>query len=144
MQRFFDIFADFVYRGVGAILRFVGAIGSWVTRQIGHIVPLPWQDWPMWRLLLLGFLLFGVGWYLYYALWELWEGLKKLGAALRAMMGVLIKTLPHILIAGLLALAGVWLLSLDLSTFPKPWFLQTGSRHADPWYSDCSGRDCRR
>ena len=145
MQRFFNIFIDFVYQGVSAIFRFVGAVWSWAAGQVANLVELPWQDWPMWRVILLGFLLFGLGWYLYWALWELWEAWKKILAALATMMGVLIKTLPQILIAGLIALAGIWVLSQDFSNFRKPSFLHTGSRPAvDPWDIDCGRRDCRR
>ncbi|HEX5957263.1 MAG TPA: hypothetical protein VFY92_01225 [Hyphomicrobiaceae bacterium] len=126
MQQFFDVFIDFVRQGIGAIFRFVAAIWSWAATQVGNLFRLPWQDWPMWRVLLLAALLFGLGWYLYKALWELWEAWKKTLAALAGMMAVLIKTLPQILLAGLIALAGVWILSnLDFSDL-RPSFLHTG------------------
>jgi hypothetical protein len=41
---------------------------------------------------------------------------------------VLVKTLPMVLIAGVIALAGLWVLNnLDLSALPVPSFLQTTS-----------------
>jgi hypothetical protein len=53
--------------------------------------------------------------------------LKKTLVAMAAMMGVLIKTLPQIVLAGLIALGGVWLLSnLDLSNV-RPSFMHTGA-----------------
>jgi hypothetical protein len=127
MQQFFSVFIDFVRQGIGAIFRFVAAVWAWAAAQVGRLLSMPWQDWPMWRVLLLALLLFGLGWYLYYALWELWEAWKKVLAALAGMMAVLIKTLPQILIAGLVALAGVWVLSsLDSWEIPRPSFLHTG------------------
>src|SRR5262245_20824619 len=125
MQQFFDVFIEFVRQGIGAIFRFVAAIWSWAAEQLGRLLALPWQDWPMWRVVLLALLIFGLGWCLYWALWELWEAGKKTLAALGAMMAVLIKTLPQILLAGLIALAGVWVLSnLDFSDV-RPSFLHT-------------------
>jgi hypothetical protein len=42
-------------------------------------------------------------------------------------MGVLIKTLPQVLLAGLIALAGVALLNnLDFSNVRRPSFMHTG------------------
>lgn len=126
MQQFFDVFIDFVRQGIEAIFRFVAAIWSWAAEQFGKLLAVPWQDWPMWRVLLLAALIYGLGWYLYKALWELWDALKKTLAALGTMLGVLIKTLPQILLAGLIALAGVWLLSnLDFSDV-RPSFMHTG------------------
>jgi hypothetical protein len=126
MQQFFDVFIEFVRRGIGAIFRFVAAVWSWAAEQLGKLLSLPWQDWPVWRIVLLAALIYGLGWYLYKALWELWDAGRKTLAALGTMMGVLIKTLPQIVLAGLIALAGVWLLSnLDFSNV-RPSFLQTG------------------
>jgi hypothetical protein len=128
MQQFFSVFIDFVRQGIGAIFRFVAAIWAWAAEQVGKLLSMPWQDWPMWRVVLLALLIFGLGWYLYRALWELWEAWKKTLAALGSMLAVLIKTLPQILLAGLIALAGVWVLSnLDFSDFRRPSFLHTGS-----------------
>lgn len=128
MRQFFDVFIDFVRQGIGAIFRFVAAVWSWAVGRVSELLTMPWQDWPMWRVLLLALLLFGLGWYLWKALQELWDAWKKVLAALGIMMGVLIKTLPQILIAGLVALAGVWVLSsLDSWDLPRPSFLQTGS-----------------
>lgn len=133
MQQFFDVFIDFVRQGIDAIFRFVAAVWSWAAGQVGSLLAMPWQDWPMWRVLLLALLLFGLGWYLWKALWELWDAWKKVLTALATMMGVLIKTLPQILIAGLIALAGVWVLSnLDTSDIPRPSFLHTGPGSGPP------------
>jgi hypothetical protein len=126
MQQFFDAFFEFVRQGIGAIFRFVAAVWSWAAEQLTKLLSMPWQDWPLWRVLLLAALIYGLGWYLWKALFELWDAGRKTLAALGTMMGVLIKTLPQIVLAGLIALAGVWLLSnLDFSDV-RPSFLQTG------------------
>ena len=105
MQQFFNMFIDFVRQGVGAIFRFVQAIWMWAVEQVGRLLQQPFQDWHPWKLVILTVIAFGVGWYLYKAIWELWDAGQKILAALGTLMAVLIKTLPQVLIAGLIALA---------------------------------------
>jgi MFS superfamily sulfate permease-like transporter len=64
---------------------------------------------------------------LYNAVWEIWQASQKILTALATLMGVLIKTLPQVLLAGLIALAGVALLNnLDFSNVRRPSFMHTG------------------
>jgi hypothetical protein len=127
MQQFFNVFIDFVGQGVGAIFRFVQAVWMWAAEQVGKLLQQPFQDWQPWKLLILTLIAFGVGWYLYKAIWELWDAWRKILAALATLMAVLIKTVPQVLIAGLIALGGVVLLSaLDLDNMRRPSFLHTG------------------
>jgi hypothetical protein len=145
MQRFFDLFIDFVRLGVAAIFRFVQAVWMWAVGQVGDLLQMPWQEWDPIKLLVLTIIVSGIAWYLYKAIWEMWDASTKILAALATLMGVLIKTLPQVLIAGLIALAGVALLNnLDFSRLRKPSFLHTGSSPADPWDADCPRRDCDR
>lgn len=127
MQQFFNLFIDFVLQGVGAIFRFVQAIWMWAVAQVSKLIQQPFQDWQPWKLLILTLIAFGVGWYLYKAIWELWDAWQKILAALATLMAVLIKTVPQVLIAGLIALAGVFLLSaLDPDKIRRPSFMHTG------------------
>ena len=127
MQQFFNLFIDFVRGGVDAIFRFVQAIWMWAVEQVGKLLQQPFQDWHPWKLAILTAIAFGVGWYLYKAIWELWDAGAKILAAFGTLMAVLIKTLPQVLIAGLIALAGVWLLStIDFNEMRRPSFMHTG------------------
>jgi hypothetical protein len=127
MQQFFNVFIDFVRQGVGAIFRFVQAVWMWAVEQVGNLLQQPFQDWQPWKLLILTLIAIGVGWYLYKAIWELWDAWQKILAALGTLMAVLIKTVPQVLIAGLIALAGVFLLSaLDPDKMSRPSFMHTG------------------
>jgi hypothetical protein len=128
MQQFFNVFIEFVRQAVGAIFRFVAAVWSWAAEQMARLLSMPWHDWPIWRVVLLAFLIYGLCWYLYRSLTELWDAWKKTLAALATMTGVLIKTLPQIVLAGLIALAGVWVLAnLDLPDV-RPSFMHTGGK----------------
>jgi hypothetical protein len=135
MQEFFNVFIDFVREAIGAIFRFVATVWSWAVEQMAGLFSTPWYEWPIWRLILLAVLVYGLVWYLWKSLVELWGALKNILAALATMMGVLIKTLPQLVLAGLIALGGVWLLTnLDLSGV-RPSFMRTGAeggRCAEP------------
>jgi hypothetical protein len=48
--------------------------------------------------------------------------------AFATLLGVLVRTLPRVMVAGLVALGGVWVLNnLDLSRLSMPAFLQTSA-----------------
>ena len=132
MLQFINLLLDFVRQGIGAIFRFVQAVWSWAAEQVGNLASLPWQPWPPWKLLVLVVIGFFVVRQLYYAIWEIWQASEKILAALATLMGVLIKTVPQILIAGLIALGGIWLLSaIDLSNARRPSFMQNGAGDED-------------
>ena len=49
-------------------------------------------------------------------------------AAFAALLGVLVRTLPSVIVAGLIALGGVWVLNnVDPSSMRLPSFFQTSS-----------------
>jgi hypothetical protein len=128
MQQFFDQLLQFLQQGISAIFRFVQLIWTWTVDQIGTLVQVPWQDWPLWKQILLVLVIGGVAWALFKAAKELWEAGERILAAFATLLGVLVRTLPRVLVAGVVALGGVWLLNnLDLSRLPLPTFLQTSA-----------------
>ncbi len=125
MQQFFNQVLQFLQQGISAIFRFVQLIWTWSVDQISRLVQVPWQDWPLWKVILLTLVIAGVAWALFKAAKELWEASERILAAFATLLGVLVRTLPRVLVAGLIALGGVWLLNnLDLSRI-APSFLQT-------------------
>jgi hypothetical protein len=70
-----------------------------------------------------------VVWALYKAAKELWEAGERTLGAFATLLGVFVKTLPRVLVAGVIALGGVWLINnLDFSSVRLPTALQLGSR----------------
>ena len=127
MQEFFNQFLDFVRQGISAIFRFVQFVWSWAGGQVGSLFRVPWDDWPYWKIIVLVAVVILVARVLYNAVWEIWQASGNILTALATLMGVLIKTLPQVLLAGLIALAGVALLNnLDLSNVRRPSFMHTG------------------
>lgn len=129
MQQMFNQLLQFLQQGISAIFRFVQMIWQWSVSQITSLTQVPWADWPLWKQVLLALVIAGVIWALFKAAKELWEAGERILTAFAALLGVLVKTLPSVMLAGLIALGGVWVLNnLDLSSVRLPSFLQLSSR----------------
>jgi hypothetical protein len=128
MQQFFDQLLQFLQQGIAAIFRFVHLIWGWSVAQISSLTRVPWQDWPLWKQIFLVLVIGGVAYALYRVAVELWEAGERILAAFATLLGVLVRTLPSVLIAGIVALAGLWILNnVDFSNVRLPAFLQTTS-----------------
>jgi len=128
MQQFFDQLLRFLQQGISAIFRFVELIWGWSVTQISSLTRVPWQDWPLWKQIFMLLIIAGIAWALYKVAVELWQAGERILAAFATLLGVLVRTLPSVMIAGLVALAGLWVLNnVDLSDMRLPAFLQTTS-----------------
>jgi hypothetical protein len=129
MQQVFNQLLQFLQQGIAAIFRFVQLIWTWTVGQITQLTQVPWQNWPLWKQILLVLVLAGVIWALYKAAKELWDAGERILAAFAALLGVLVKTLPSVLLAGLIALGGIWVLNnVDLGFLRLPAAFQTTAR----------------
>jgi hypothetical protein len=129
MQQLFNQLVQFVQQGIAAIFRFVQLIWTWSIGQITKVIEAPWQNWPFWKQILLVVVAAAVVWALYKAAKELWEAGERTLGAFATLLGVFVKTLPRVLVAGVIALGGVWLINnLDFSSVRLPSALQLGSR----------------
>ena len=129
MQQLFNQLVQFVQQGISAIFRFVQLVWTWSIGQITKVIEAPWQNWPFWKQILLVLVAAAVVWALYKAAKELWEAGERTLGAFATLLGVFVKTLPRVLVAGVIALGGVWLINnLDFSSVRLPSALQLGSR----------------
>ena len=72
----------------------------------------------------------GVIWALYRAGRELLEAGAAILGAFANLLGVLVRTLPHVMLAGIIALGGVWLMyHLDNSLVRMPTWLQASEQN---------------
>lgn len=121
MQRLFDQFLQFVQQGIAAIFRFIQLVWTWSVSQITSLTSISWQNWPFWKQVLLVLIVIGVAWALYRVAMELWEASARILTAFATLIIALVNTLPNILLAGVLALGGVWVLNnIDLSSVQLP------------------------
>jgi hypothetical protein len=123
----------FLHDGIVAIFRFVELIWTWSVDQISRLATVPWQQWPLWKQFLLVLILVGVIWALYRAGRELLEAGAAILAAFADLLGVLVRTPPHVMLAGIIALGGVWLINhLDNSLVRMPTWLQASEQTSSP------------
>ena len=121
----------FLQQGIAAIFHFVQLVWSWSIDQIGKLLAVPWQDWPLVKLLLLILIAAAVVWLLLAVAWQLWFAAERILAAFAALLVVLVHTLPRVLLAGVIALGGLWLANhVDDSLLRLPPSLWAGSTTA--------------
>ena len=128
MQQFLNQLLQLMQQGIDAIFRFVRLVWNWSVDQITSLVQSPWQDWPLWKQVFLSLVIAGVVWALFRAAKELWDAAERILAAFATLLAALVRTLPSVLLAGVVALGGIWVLNnADLSGLGLPNFA---------WYSD--------
>jgi hypothetical protein len=121
MQHAFNQLLQFLQQGIAAIFHFVQIIWTWSVAQISALLAVPWQQWPWWKEILLVVVIVGVIWALFTAAIELFRAGERILIAFAALLSVLVRTLPSIVLAGLIALGGAWAINhLDNNLISLP------------------------
>jgi hypothetical protein len=116
-------------QGVATIFHFVELVWSWSVGQITKLMAAPWPNWPLWKQICLVVVCAAVIVVLYKAAVELWRAAEGILAAFAAFIVVLVRTLPSVLLAGVIALGGVWIINhLDDSLVHLPTAFQLNSQ----------------
>jgi hypothetical protein len=119
MKEILDQFLQFLQQGIAAIFRFVQLIWTWSADQISKILQVPWDSWPLWKQILLVIVVIAVAYALFAAAMRVWVAGVRVLAAFASLLAALVYTLPPILIAGAVALGGLWVINnLNLSSLP--------------------------
>jgi hypothetical protein len=111
MKQIFEQFLEFLQQGVRAIFRFVQLIWTWSADQIGKILQVPWESWPIWKQILLIVVVAAVSYFLFIAARRLWVAGVRVLTAFAGLLIAFVVTLPTVLIAGIIAVAGLWALN---------------------------------
>jgi hypothetical protein len=127
MKQIFDQFLEFLQQGIAAIFRFVQLVWTWSIDQITKVMQASWENWPLWKQLLLVVVIAAVAFALFIAAKQLWVAGAHVLAAFASFLGALVVTLPTILIAGFIALAGLWVINnLNPSSLPTLTVFEDG------------------
>jgi len=133
MKQVFDQLLKFLQQGIAAIFHFVELIWTWSVDQVSKLMAVPWQEWPLWKQVLLVLILAAVVLALYRVGRELLAAGAAILAAFARLLGVLVQTLPHVFLAGVIALGGVWLVNhLDNSSLRMPSWMQASGEASPP------------
>jgi hypothetical protein len=111
MKQIFDQFLNFLQQGIAAIFRFVQLVWNWSMDQITRMAQAPWGEWPLWKQLLLVIVIVAVAYALFIAARQLWVAGTQVLAAFASFLVALVVTLPAILIAGCIAVVGLWVIN---------------------------------
>lgn len=108
MNQAINQIVQFLQQGIAAIFRFVQLIWTWSFGQIVQIFQSNWQSLPAWKIAVLAIVVIAIVYVLYKAVLSLWGAAEKVLLAFVALLGVLVSILPYVLVAGLIAAGGGW------------------------------------
>lgn len=111
MQQIFNQLLQFVQQGITAIFNFIQLIWSWSVDQIATLMSVSWQAWPFWKQLLLAVIAIAVVYALFRVAMQLFEAGARILTAFATLLIAFVNTLPSVIVAGVIALGGVWLLN---------------------------------
>lgn len=110
MNQIINQIVQFLQQGIAWIFNFIKLIWTWSFGQIISIFQSDWQSMPAWKIAVLVLVVIGIVYVLYKALRELWDAAEKIFKAFIGLLSVLVSILPYIIIAGLIAFAGSWVI----------------------------------
>jgi len=110
MNQVINQIVQFLQQGIAAIFKFIQLVWTWSFGQIVAIFNSNWQALPIWKMLILGVVVLAVVYTLYKAVIQLWVAAAQILTAFIALLSVLVTILPFILIAGVIAAAGGWVI----------------------------------
>jgi hypothetical protein len=113
-----DQWGQFLADWLAWLVGFIQAVWAWASDQIIKMTQAPWESWPLWKQILLLIVAGTVIYALFLAARRLWWAALNVLSAVASFVGTLIVTLPTILLAGAIALAGLWVINnvRDLSS----------------------------
>jgi hypothetical protein len=110
-MQFLNQLLQLLQQGLAAIFRFIGSIWQWTIAQVTAV---PWNrlnELSLLKVILLIAMGAAVVYLLYKAARELLKAGEGLLSAFVTVLTVFVKTLPYILIAGIVAAVGAWVIN---------------------------------
>jgi len=105
-----DQIVRFLQQGIAWIFNFFKLIWTWSFGQMIAIFQSDWQSLPLWKILVLAAVVIAIIYVLYKAVLQLWDAAEKILKAFIGLLSVLVTILPYILVAGLIAAGGSWVI----------------------------------
>jgi hypothetical protein len=106
MQNIVEQIIHLLQQGIAAIFHFVDVIWQWSFGQMFAVFNSDWQHLPIWKMVVLAIVVIAIVYVLYRAIIQLWKAAEQILKAFVGLLTVLVSILPYVLIAGLIAAAG--------------------------------------
>jgi hypothetical protein len=97
-------------QGIEAIFRFVQLVWQWSFGQMFEIFSSNWQALPVWKIVVLAIVVIAIVYVLYKGFFALWKAAEQIFRAFVELLMVLVSILPYVLIAGIIAAAGSYVI----------------------------------
>jgi len=129
-----DQLLQLLQRGIATIFHYVELIWTWSADQIMRVFQAPWASWPIWKQILVVIVAAGVVALAYRAAIQLWVAGIGVLRAFASLLVAFIMTLPATLLAGALALGGLWVINnFTFSQWPTlTWIFPGNSSETAP------------
>ncbi len=101
---------QFLQQGIAAVFKFLQLVWTWSFGQIVSVFQSDWQALPVWKIVVLIVVLAAIAYILYRSALVLWAAVESLFRAFVSLLLAFISVLPQIVIAGLIAFAGGWII----------------------------------
>ena len=109
MNQIIDQIVRFLKTGIAAIFKFFELIWSWSFGQMIAIFQSDWHNLPIVKIVVLAVVVIAIVYVRYKAVIQLWKAAEQILKAFVGLLSVLVTILPFILIAGLIAFGGSWI-----------------------------------
>ena len=111
MNQAVNSFIKLLQQGIEALFDLFRLAWTWSFGQIITILKSDWQSLPAWKIFVLAIVLIGIGFALYRVVVQLWGAAEQILKAFIGLLSVLVSVLPYIVVAGLIAAGGAWVIS---------------------------------
>ncbi len=110
MKQIIDQIVSLLQTGITAIFRFVELVWQWSFGQMLAIFQSDWQSLPIWKIAVLAVVVIAIIYVLYRGFFQLWAAAEQIFKAFVELLMVLVSLLPYVLIAGLIAAGGSYVI----------------------------------
>lgn len=110
MRQIIEQIINLLQQGISAIFRFVELIWQWSFGQIFAVFGSNWQSLPVWKIAVLAVAVVAIAYVLYKAVIQLWKAAEQILKAFVGLLMVLVSILPYVLVAGIIAAVGGYII----------------------------------
>lgn len=102
---------QFIQKAVAAVFGFIAAVWNWSATQVHQLASVPWQAWPLWKQVVLALVAASIVFLLFKVAMELFAIGERIVTAFATLFAALVRTVPLVALAGLIAIGGLWVLT---------------------------------
>ena len=106
MEKIIKEIVTFLTEGIAITLKFLQMVWTWSFGQIIDIFNSNWQALPVWKIVVLVLTIGIIAYYLYTAARQIWSATEDVFKAFVTLLSAFVSVLPYIVISGLAAFGG--------------------------------------